>query len=136
VPALAITERDGRAHFGVRLIPRASRDAIAGVREGVLHVRVTAAPVVVLVAAPADGPDGVCLEAELVDPHTGRLAEDATGSVVFSAGSTTVASVDLVAGHARTVVNHLPAGRLQVAFAGDPEHAAATGTCRERVAGM
>jgi uncharacterized protein YggU (UPF0235/DUF167 family) len=45
VPALAITERDGRAHFGVRLIPRASRDAIAGVREGVLHVRVTAAPV-------------------------------------------------------------------------------------------
>jgi uncharacterized protein (TIGR00251 family) len=45
VPALAITERDGRAHFGVRLIPRASRNAIAGVRDGVLHVRVTAAPV-------------------------------------------------------------------------------------------
>jgi len=45
VPALAIDERDGRAHFGVRLIPRASRNAIAGVRDGVLHVRVTAAPV-------------------------------------------------------------------------------------------
>jgi uncharacterized protein YggU (UPF0235/DUF167 family) len=45
VPALAIDERDGRAHFGVRLIPRASRTAVAGVREGVLHVRVTAAPV-------------------------------------------------------------------------------------------
>ena len=45
MPALAIDERDGRAHFGVRLIPRASRDAVAGVREGVLHVRVTAAPV-------------------------------------------------------------------------------------------
>jgi uncharacterized protein (TIGR00251 family) len=29
----------------VRLIPRASRSAIAGVREGVLRVRVTAAPV-------------------------------------------------------------------------------------------
>lgn len=43
--ALTIEERDGRAHFGVRLIPRASRNAIAGVREGVLHVRVTAAPV-------------------------------------------------------------------------------------------
>ena len=45
MPDLAIDERDGRAHFAVRLIPRASRTAIAGVREGVLHVRVTAAPV-------------------------------------------------------------------------------------------
>lgn len=44
-PALEIVERAGRAHFGVRLIPRASRNAVAGVREGVLHVRVTAAPV-------------------------------------------------------------------------------------------
>jgi uncharacterized protein YggU (UPF0235/DUF167 family) len=45
MPLLAIDDRDGRAHFGVRLIPRASRNAVAGVREGVLHVRVTAAPV-------------------------------------------------------------------------------------------
>ena len=45
MPALAIDERDGRAEFAVRLIPRASRNAVAGVREGVLHVRVTAAPV-------------------------------------------------------------------------------------------
>lgn len=45
MPGLAIEERDGRGHFAVRLIPRASRTAIAGVREGVLHVRVTAAPV-------------------------------------------------------------------------------------------
>ena len=37
--------RDGRAHLAVRLIPRASRNAVAGVREGVLQVRVTAAPV-------------------------------------------------------------------------------------------
>lgn len=44
MPALAIDERDGRAHFGVRLIPRASRNAIAGVRDGALLVRVTAAP--------------------------------------------------------------------------------------------
>jgi uncharacterized protein YggU (UPF0235/DUF167 family) len=44
-PSLAIDEREGRAHFAVRLIPRASRNAVAGVREGVLHVRVTAAPV-------------------------------------------------------------------------------------------
>ena len=45
MPGLAVEERDGRAHFAIRLIPRASRNAVAGVREGVLHVRVTAAPV-------------------------------------------------------------------------------------------
>jgi len=45
VSAVAIAERDGRAYFAVRLIPRASRNAVAGVREGVLQVRVTAAPV-------------------------------------------------------------------------------------------
>jgi uncharacterized protein YggU (UPF0235/DUF167 family) len=44
-PALDIDQRDGRAHFAVRLIPRASRNAVAGVREGVLQIRVTAAPV-------------------------------------------------------------------------------------------
>jgi uncharacterized protein YggU (UPF0235/DUF167 family) len=44
-PALDIDERDGRAHFAVRLVPRAYRNAVAGVREGVLQVRVTAAPV-------------------------------------------------------------------------------------------
>ena len=43
--ALDIDERDGRAHFAVRLIPRASRNVVAGVREGVLQIRVTAAPV-------------------------------------------------------------------------------------------
>jgi len=45
MPDLYVEERAGRAIFAVRLIPRASRSAIAGVREGVLHVRVTAAPV-------------------------------------------------------------------------------------------
>ncbi len=45
MPDLTIAERDGRAHFAVRLIPRASRSAVAGVRDGVLQVRVTAAPV-------------------------------------------------------------------------------------------
>lgn len=44
-PELGIDERDGRLQFAVRLIPRASRNALAGVRDGVLHVRVTAAPV-------------------------------------------------------------------------------------------
>lgn len=42
---LAIGVRGGRAHFAVRLIPRASRAALAGVRDGALVVRVTAAPV-------------------------------------------------------------------------------------------
>ena len=45
MPDLAVDERDGRAHFAVRLIPRAARSAVAGVREGALLVRVTAAPV-------------------------------------------------------------------------------------------
>ena len=45
MPELLVEERDGRGHFTVRLTPRASRNAIAGVRDGVLHVRVTAAPV-------------------------------------------------------------------------------------------
>jgi uncharacterized protein len=44
-PELAIAERDGRAHFAVRLIPRASRSALGGTRDGALVVRVTAAPV-------------------------------------------------------------------------------------------
>lgn len=98
-------------------------------------VTVCAAPVVVLVCAPADGPDGVQLEAELVDPHTGRLAEDATGALVFTAGTTMVASADLVAGHARAVVEHLPPGRLRAAFAGDTEHAPATGSFLGEAAG-
>ena len=45
MPDLAVDERGGRAHFAVRLIPRAARSAVAGVREGALLVRVTAAPV-------------------------------------------------------------------------------------------
>ena len=42
---LTVDERDGRAHFGVRVVPRAARAVVTGVREGVLQVRVTAAPV-------------------------------------------------------------------------------------------
>jgi uncharacterized protein YggU (UPF0235/DUF167 family) len=45
MPDLGIELRAERAHFAVRLIPRASRNAVAGVRDGILHVRVTAAPV-------------------------------------------------------------------------------------------
>lgn len=45
MPGLAIEERGDRAHFAVRLIPRATRSTRGGVREGALVVRVTAAPV-------------------------------------------------------------------------------------------
>ncbi len=45
MPDLGIELRADRAHFAVRLIPRASRTAVAGVREGILQIRVTAAPV-------------------------------------------------------------------------------------------
>lgn len=44
MPDLAIDVRAGRAHFAVRLVPRAAHELVR-VREGVLHVRVTAAPV-------------------------------------------------------------------------------------------
>jgi hypothetical protein len=98
-------------------------------------VMVLAAPVVVLVSAPVAGPDGVQLEAELVDPHSGRLAEDATGCLVFTAGTTTLATADLVAGRARALVRRLPAGRLKAVFAGDSEHAAATGTHLDHASG-
>jgi hypothetical protein len=98
-------------------------------------VTVAAAPVVVLVSPPTDGPEGVELEAEVVDPHTGRRAEDAIGVVVFTAGNSTVATADLVAGHARTVVAHLPPGRLKATFAGDTEHAPATGAFLDQTAG-
>ncbi len=45
MPGVTIQERDGRAQFAVRLVPRAARSAVGGVREGALLVRVTAAPV-------------------------------------------------------------------------------------------
>jgi len=42
---LAIEEESGRARFGVRVSPRASRDAILGVHDGALKVALTAPPV-------------------------------------------------------------------------------------------
>jgi hypothetical protein len=98
-------------------------------------VTAAAAPVVLLVAAPVAVADGVQLEAELVDPHTGRLAEDATGRLVFTAGNRTVAAVELVAGHARVVVDRLPRGRLRADFSGDTEHAPANGSFLDTAAG-
>lgn len=42
---LALDEKNGEVVFQVRVKPRASRDAIEGVREGALVVRLTAPPV-------------------------------------------------------------------------------------------
>ncbi|HEY8427830.1 MAG TPA: DUF167 family protein [Sandaracinaceae bacterium] len=42
---LVIEEREGTVRFGVRVSPRASRDAIAGVHDGALKVSLTAPPV-------------------------------------------------------------------------------------------
>jgi uncharacterized protein (TIGR00251 family) len=42
---LRVTERDGALHVAVRVQPRASRDAVAGVRDGALRVALTAPPV-------------------------------------------------------------------------------------------
>lgn len=42
---LVIDEEGGRVRFGVRVSPRASRDAILGVHDGALKVALTAPPV-------------------------------------------------------------------------------------------
>ena len=42
---LRCTERDGRCTFGVRVQPRASRDAVVGVHEGALKIALRAPPV-------------------------------------------------------------------------------------------
>ncbi len=42
---LVIDEAGGRVRFGVRVSPRASRDAILGVHDGALKVALTAPPV-------------------------------------------------------------------------------------------
>ena len=42
---IEISERDGSFVFAVRVIPRASRDAIEGEYQGALKVRLTAPPI-------------------------------------------------------------------------------------------
>ena len=42
---IEVVERDGSAIFGVRVITRASRDAIEGEQAGALKIRLTAPPV-------------------------------------------------------------------------------------------
>jgi uncharacterized protein (TIGR00251 family) len=42
---IEISERDGAVTFSVRVVPRASRDAIEGEYQGALKVRLTAPPI-------------------------------------------------------------------------------------------
>ncbi|MFN2538678.1 MAG: Ig-like domain-containing protein [Mycobacteriales bacterium] len=91
-------------------------------------ITAAATPVVVLVGSPTSTPEGVVVDAEVVDPHTGRLAEDAEGEVVFRSGGSVVGAVPLQSGLARLVIPVLPPGRLQASFTGDREHAAAEGS--------
>jgi uncharacterized protein len=42
---IPITESGGAVQFGVRVVPRAGRTAVAGVKEGALVVRLAAPPV-------------------------------------------------------------------------------------------
>jgi hypothetical protein len=89
-----------------------------------------AVPVLVAVAAPARTPEGVRLEAELLDAGTGRLVEAATGVLLFVAGGEQLAQAPVLGGQASAVVPRLPAGSLRVVFPGDGEHAAASGHLR------
>lgn len=90
-------------------------------------VTAAATPVVLLVASPTHTAEGVVIEAELVDPRSGRLAEDADGELVFSVGGRDVGAAPLRTGQARLVLRSLPPGRLRATFAGDREHAPAEG---------
>ena len=84
-------------------------------------------PVSVLVSEPVVVQGGLHLDAELLDLTTGRLASGASGELVFTVEDVPVATAALVDGRARVVVTGLPAGRLRVHYAGDREHAAASG---------
>ncbi len=137
----ATMEADGRAHLrGVRLPSgvhplTASYDGDsrhAGASSAPLPqvVVAPAAPVLVAVAAPTRTPEGVRLEAELLDAGTGRLVDSATGVLLFVVAGERLAQAPLVDGHASVVVDRLPGGALRVVFPGDDEHAAASAHLR------
>jgi len=88
--------------------------------------------VVLAVAAPVERPEGILLEAELLEATTGRLL-DASGTVLFSVEGVEIAHVVLVAGQARIVVPGLPPGRLVGSFPGEGEYAPATGMALQAV---
>jgi hypothetical protein len=91
--------------------------------------------VLLAVAAPVRRSEGVVLEAELLDPVTGRLLEGASGQLLFTVEGVEVAAVEVACGQARGVVPDLPPGRLGAAFTGEGEYAPATGAALDAAAG-
>jgi hypothetical protein len=91
-------------------------------------------PVLLAVAAPVRRPDGVALEAELLDPGTGRLLEGASGGLTFAVDGVDVVAVEVVCGQARVVVRDLRPGRLSAAYTGGGEYAPASGSALEAAA--
>ncbi|HUR51156.1 MAG TPA: Ig-like domain-containing protein [Mycobacteriales bacterium] len=81
-----------------------------------------ARPVLVAVQEPALVPGGVLLRAELLDPESGRLVEEATGGLTFAVDGVAIGSAPLLGGEASLALGSLPAGRLSARFGGDVEH--------------
>lgn len=89
-----------------------------------------AAPVVVALAVPERGPDGVVLRAQILDAATGRAVERVEGVVTFALDDEVVGEAALADGEAALLLRQLPVGRITARFRGDPEHAAAEGVVR------
>jgi uncharacterized protein YggU (UPF0235/DUF167 family) len=90
---LAITTTASGIRFGLRVVPRASRTAIEGVRDGRLLVRVTAPPVDraandAVVAALADALDLPRRNIRLVSGATGRNKIVEVGGLTEAAART------------------------------------------------
>jgi len=137
---------DGEAVLEEVALPAGVHAVVASYSGDAYHAAATSAPlpqvvaapllpVVLAVAEPVRRAGGVVLEAELLDPATGRLLDGASGRVVFSVEGVEVAEVVLTEGQARVVVPGLPAGRLVGAFPGEGEYAPGTGAALETVTG-
>jgi len=126
--------RDGVAELPGLLLPAGFHALVATYSGDELHagaasvpfpqaVLAPGLPVVVAVAAPRVSPEGVMLEAELLDAVSGRLAEDAEGEMVFVSGDREVARTPVRGGQARVLVAELPGGVLEAHFGGSADHA-------------
>ena len=91
----------------------------------------TATPVLVAVSVPRLEQRGVLLQAQLLDAHTGRLVEEAVGSLTFALDDALLGSAPLEGGEASLLLPDVPPGRISARFLGDAEHAPARGECPE-----
>jgi hypothetical protein len=86
-----------------------------------------ATPVRVAVSDPRRGPREVVLHAQLLDPVTGHLVDDAVGTVTFALDGRAVGRAPLESGEATVTLPDLEPGRLTARFHGDPDHAPSDG---------